>query len=99
MCGACEFRASAAGDWTLAGADNPTDRAALRDRMQQILSRVLEPAGIAVFCTNAEIRLAGGPAAAEMRLRDPSTVWAAAERLTGRTLDPLDPSILAGGAA
>jgi len=96
MCTACEFRSAASGDWTMAGASTQADRMAVRARTESVLGRVLATAGLHVACAPGDIRL-GLPTGAELRLREPGEIWAAAEALTGKPFDPLAPAVLALG--
>lgn len=97
MCNACGNPA-APGHWTEAGAATPMDRLRARFRRAEILRRVLRPHGLTAHDDGAVpgIQL-GTLAGATVIVANLDQVWAEAERLLGRPVDPLDPRYLDDG--
>jgi hypothetical protein len=91
MCGSCGFP-QAKGHWTEAGAATAHDRLRARHRRAQLLQRILPAFGV-----NAHDPMSTpGLVVSDMRghheiAADLTQLWAAAERLGGRAIDPLDP--------
>lgn len=90
MCSACGFPA-APGHWTEAGLANASDRLRARFRRAQVLKSVLPAYGLTVH-DGGEVpgiqlsTLTGN----QVIVRDLEEAWAAAQRLTGHVVDPLD---------
>jgi hypothetical protein len=94
MCANCGFPA-VPGHWTEAGAATPTDRLRARFRRAQLLQSVLPAFGLSVHDdgTTPGVTLSDRTGCHEM-VGDVAQVWAAAERMYGRAIDPLDPHFL-----
>ena len=96
MCASCGFPA-APGHWTEAGAATAPDRLRARFRRAQVLQGILPAYGLTAF-DGAQVpgiqvsTLSGNQAI----VRDLEEVWATAERLAGRAIDPLDPRFIGG---
>ncbi len=94
MCSSCGFPA-APGHWTEAGAASAPDRLRARFRRVQVLQSVLPAYGLAAHdgaqVPGIQISTLSGD---HTIVRDLEEVWAAAERLFGRPVDPLDPHFL-----
>lgn len=94
MCNACGNPA-APGHWTEAGAATPGDRLRARFHRAQVLDRVLRPYGLSAHdggvVPGIQLSTLSG---AQSILHNLEEVWAEAERLTGRPIDPLDPRYL-----
>lgn len=91
MCASCGFPA-APGHWTEAGAQSAADRWQARFRRAQLLRVALRPYGLTAHEDTQVlgIQLSTLSGRHEM-VRDLSELWAAAERLAGAAVDPLDP--------
>lgn len=91
MCSACGYPA-APGHWTEAGAANTGERLRARFRRAQILQRVLSAYGLKAhdggLVPGIQLSSLTGDQAI---VRDLAEVWVAAERMSGKTIDPLDP--------
>ena len=91
MCSACGYPA-APGHWTEAGAANMGDRLRARFRRAQILQRVLSAYGLQAHDGGLVPGIQLSTRTGEQAIvRDLAEVWIAAERMSGRTVDPLDP--------
>ena len=94
MCANCGYPA-APGHWTDAGAADPGERMRARFRRARILSAVLRPYGLTAhdngLIPGVQIATLSGSHA---MAHDLAEVWAAAERLSGRPVDPLDARFL-----
>jgi hypothetical protein len=94
MCNACGHPA-AAGHWTEAGAATPPDRLRGRFRRAQVLQSVLRGSGLTAhdgtLVPGIQLATLTGDQAI---VPDLEQVWIAAERMTGRVFDPLDPRFL-----
>jgi hypothetical protein len=97
MCSACGFPA-APGHWTEAGAADAPDRLRARFRRAQVLQLVLGTYGLTAHdggqVPGIQISTLSGD---HTIARDLAEVWATAERLAGRAVDPLDPRFIGGG--
>jgi len=91
MCSACGYPATP-GHWTDAGATTPHDKLRARFRRAEVLHRVLSAYGLAAHDGGdvPGIQLAS-LTGAQAILPNLEELWAAAERLAGRPIDPLDP--------
>ena len=94
MCNACGNPA-VPGHWTEAGADTPGDRLRARSHRAGLLDKVLRPYGLTAHdggtVPGIQLSTLSG---SQTILPDLSAVWAEAERLLGRPIDPLDPAFL-----
>lgn len=90
MCANCGFP-SVPGHWTEAGAETPTDRMRARFRRAQLLQSVLPAYGLSVHDDGATpgVTVSDRTGRHEM-VGDVTEVWAAAERMSGHAVDPLD---------
>ena len=92
MCSACGFPA-APGHWTEAGAADMTERLRARFRRADVLRRVLRVYGLNAhdggLVPGVQISDNSG---SHVIARDLADVWAIAEKLGGRVVDPLDPA-------
>jgi hypothetical protein len=99
MCSSCGFPA-APGHWTEAGAANAPDRLRSRFRRSQVLQSILRAYGLTAHdgaqVPGIQISTLSGE---HVIVRDLEEVWAVAERLAGRSVDPLDPRFLGEGGA
>jgi hypothetical protein len=97
MCSACGYPA-APGHWTEAGAATASDRLRTRFRRAQVLKSVLPAFGLTAHddgqVPGIQISTLSGD---HMIVRDLEEVWAAAERMSGRAVDPLDPRLIGDG--
>ena len=97
MCSACGFPL-APGHWTEAGAATAPDRLRARLRRAQVLQLILPAYGLTaqdgMQVTGIQISTQCGSHAL---VRDLDQVWATAERLTGKPIDPLDPRLIGAG--
>lgn len=98
MCASCGFPA-VPGHWTEAGAATPHDRLRARLRRAQILQAVLPGYGLTAHdgLMVPGIQISNRSGHHEI-VRDLAEVWAVAERLAGRPVDPLDARFLGGDA-
>ena len=99
MCGACGFPA-VPGHWTEAGVGNTThQRLRARFRRAQVLQSVLRAYGVTVRdgMSSPGIQVSN-MSGAQLIVADLTELWKAAERLGGRSIDPLDP-LFTGSAA
>jgi hypothetical protein len=91
MCSACGYPA-APGHWTEAGAASIGDRLRARFRRAQILQRVLSPYGLKAhdggLVPGIQLSTQTGDQAIVLDLTE---VWLEAERMSGKTIDPLAP--------
>ena len=94
MCSACGFPA-APGHWTEAGAPTAHYRLRARFRRAQVLQHVLPAYGLKAFDGGAipGIQISN-MAGNESIVRDLDAVWALAESLSGKPVDPLDPRFI-----
>ena len=99
MCANCGYPA-APGHWTEAGAADASDRLRARFRRAQVLQSVLPAFGLTAHdgaqVTGIQVSTLSGNHAI---VRDLAEVWAAAERLAGTPVDPLDPRFIGRGEA
>ncbi len=97
MCSNCGFP-SAPGHWTDAGAPPGTDRVRARHRRAAVLGRVLPAWGLTVtddtFIPGLTVSTRTGM---HRMVADLGEFWTAAEDLSGRRIDPLDPDFLRRG--
>ena len=91
MCANCGFP-SAPGHWTEAGAATASDRLRARFRRAQVLQSILLAYGLMVHDDGVTpgLTIATQTGIYEM-VADLTEIWAVAERLHGRPIDPLDP--------
>lgn len=96
MCSACGFPA-APGHWTEAGASELPDRLRARFRRAQVLQSVLPSYGLTAHdgATVTGIQI-GALSGGETIVRNLEEVWATAEKLAGKAIDPLDPRFIGG---
>jgi hypothetical protein len=91
MCANCGFPA-APGHWTEAGAASATDRLRARFRRAQVLQTILSGYGLTAHDDGA---IPGITVATKtgnhVMVADLTEFWAAAERIGGKVIDPLDP--------
>jgi hypothetical protein len=89
MCSACGYPA-APGHWTEAGAASIGDRLRARFRRAQILQRVLSSYGLKAhdggLVPGIQLSTQTGE---QVIVRDLTEVWLEAERMSGKTIDPL----------
>lgn len=91
MCANCGFPA-APGHWTEAGAVLSSDRLGARYRRASLLRAVLRKHGLTAHDDGATPGITISTLTGNQEIvPDLSTVWAIAERLTGRPIDPLGP--------
>jgi hypothetical protein len=91
MCSACGYPA-APGHWTEAGAASMGDRLRARFRRAQILQRVLQPYGMKAHDGGLVPGIQLSTQTGEQTIvRDLTEVWLEAERMSGKTIDPLAP--------
>jgi hypothetical protein len=91
MCSACGYPA-APGHWTEAGAASIGDRLRARFRRAQILQRVLQPYGMKAHDGGLVPGIQLSTQTGEQTIvRDLTEVWLEAERMSGKTIDPLAP--------
>jgi len=96
MCGACGFPAIP-GHWTEAGfGDDAHQRLRARFRRTQVLRPVLRAYGVTVRDSLSPGIAVSNMSGAHVIAADMTELWKAAERLGGRTIDPLDPCFLDG---
>ena len=97
MCASCGFPA-APGHWTEAGAATAHDRLRARFRRAQVLQSILPAHGLTAhdgaLVPGIQVSTLSGN---QEIVRDLEEVWATAERLSGRPLDPLDPRFIGSG--
>ena len=97
MCSSCGFPA-APGHWTEAGAGTAPDRLRARFRRAQVLQAILPAFGLSAHdggqVPGIQISTLSGH---HEIVRDLDEVWAAAERMTGMKIDPLDRRFIGGG--
>ncbi|MBP1806288.1 hypothetical protein [Rubellimicrobium aerolatum] len=97
MCNACGFPA-APGHWTEAGAVTPHDRLRARLRRAGMLRDLLRPYGLTVHDDGQVPGLQlSNLSGVTTILPDLQALWAEAERMAGRPVDPLDPRVLGDG--
>src|SRR5688572_21604824 len=91
MCANCGFP-SAPGHWTEAGAATAPDRLRARFRRPQVLAAVLPSYGLTAHDDGATPGLIVATRTGQQEIvSDVTELWAAAERMVGRVVDPLDP--------
>lgn len=97
MCANCGYP-HAPGHWTEAGAATPADRMRARFRRAGTLQKILSAYGLTAHDDGATpgITIATMTGNHEM-VPDLAQVWVAAERMTGRAVDPLDPRFTQAG--
>ena len=97
MCAMCGFPARP-GHWMEAGAASPHDRIRARFRRAEILQRVLASYGLTAHDGGLVPGIQVGTLSGNQVIADDlADVWAVAERLAGRPVDPLDPRFTGGG--
>ncbi len=78
------------GHWTDAGGATPADRLRIRAARAQVLGRVLSDHGLraadGMLVPGLTLSASGGR---QVLVPDLDALWSAAERLTGRPVDPL----------
>jgi hypothetical protein len=98
MCANCGFPA-APGHWTEAGAASATDRLRARFRRAQVLQTILSGYGLTAHDDGA---IPGITVATKtgnhVMVADLTEFWAAAERIGGKVIDPLDPRLACADA-
>ncbi len=94
MCNACG-NPSVPGHWTEAGAATPGDRLRARFHRAGLLDKLLRPYGLTAHDGGMVpgIQL-GTLSGSQAIVADLGALWAEAERMLGRPIDPLDPSFL-----
>lgn len=96
MCANCGFP-SAPGHWTEAGAASASDRLRFRFRRAQVLQSILPAYGLSAHddgqVPGVQISTLSG---SHTLARDLEEVWASAEKLGGKPVDPLDPRFIGG---
>lgn len=94
MCNACG-NPSVPGHWTEAGAATPGDRLRARFHRAGLLDKLLRPYGLSAHDGGMVpgIQL-GTLSGSQAIVADLGALWAEAERLLGRPIDPLDPAFL-----
>ncbi len=96
MCNACGFPARA-GHWTDAGLASAPDRLRARFHRARLLQAILPGYGLTAHddgqTTGIQLSTLSGAHVIVDTLDD---LWAEAERLAGRPVDPLDPRFTAG---
>lgn len=98
MCNACGNPA-APGHWTEAGTATPGDRLRARFHRVGVLRTILRPYGLTADDNGAVPGIQIGTLfGASVIVDNLSDVWAEAERLCGRPIDPLDPRYLGDDA-
>lgn len=91
MCSNCGFP-STVGHWTEAGAASAHDRMRARFRRAALLNRALATYGLTAHDDGATPGVALSDRTGRVEIVDDlAALWAAAERLGGRPVDPLDP--------
>ena len=94
MCANCGFPA-APGHWTEAGTHMTSDRMQARHLRAQLLRNILKPYGLTAHDDGATPGISISTLTGNQEIaHDLSDVWAVAERLAGRPVDPLDPIYL-----
>ena len=94
MCASCGLP-MAPGHWTEAGAATAHDRLRARFRRSQVLNAVLPAFGLSAHDGADVPGIQVGTLSGERRIvRDLEELWAVAEQLAGRPLDPLDPRLI-----
>ncbi|TBN42753.1 hypothetical protein EYE42_04855 [Paracoccus subflavus] len=94
MCNACGNPA-APGHWTEAGAATPGDRLRARFHRAALLNSVLKPYGLSAHDGGVVPGIQVGTlSGAQTIVHTLDDLWAEAERLAGRPIDPLDPQYL-----
>ena len=88
MCGLCGMLGGA-GHWTEQGTSDPAAGA----RRAEVVGRILAPYGVACTPTAGQLVLTG-PSGRTRAVRHLGELWPVAERLAGRPIDPLDPTLL-----
>jgi hypothetical protein len=98
MCANCGFPA-APGHWTEAGAASASDRLRARFRRAQVLQTILSGYGLTAHDDGA---IPGITVATKtgnhVMVPDLTEFWAAAERIGGKVIDPLDPRFVCADA-
>jgi hypothetical protein len=95
MCANCGFP-SAPGHWTEAGAATASDRIRARFRRAQVLAKILPAYGLTAHDDGVTLGLVVATQTGNQEMvADVTEVWAAAERMAGRVIDPLHPRFIA----
>jgi mannose/cellobiose epimerase-like protein (N-acyl-D-glucosamine 2-epimerase family) len=96
MCASCGYPARP-GHWTEAGAVEAHDRLRARFRRADVLNKVLPAYGLTAHdgaqVTGVQVGTLSGNQTIALDLAE---VWAVAEKLAGRPIDPLDPRFIGG---
>ncbi|MCF8487320.1 MAG: hypothetical protein K9G71_19170 [Rhodobacteraceae bacterium] len=96
MCASCGYPA-APGHWTEAGAATAPDRLRARFRRAQVLKAMLQGSGLVAhdggLVPGIQLATLSGN---QTIVPDLEQVWIAAEEMTGRVIDPLDPRFWGG---
>jgi hypothetical protein len=96
MCANCGYPARP-GHWTEAGAADAHDRLRARYRREQVLKKVLAPYGLTAHDGTQVPGIQIGTLSGSQTIAgDLAEVWAVAEKLAGRPIDPLDPRFIGG---
>jgi hypothetical protein len=91
MCANCGFPA-APGHWTEAGAASASDRLRARFRRAQVLQTILSGYGLTAHDDGAIPGITVATKTGnQVMVADLTEFWAAAERIGGKVIDPLDP--------
>lgn len=94
MCANCGFPA-APGHWSEAGASTPHDRLRARFKRVRILRTLLAPYGLTAHDDGVVIGLTLSDRTGRHEfVTELAEIWARAEAMTGRRIDPLDPANL-----
>jgi hypothetical protein len=97
MCMACEYPLTAT-SWSEIGAKNARERQQARFRCTQVLNNVLPAYGLKAqgggMSPGIQISTGRGDLALALDFDD---VWALADRMIGRKIDPLDAGFIRGG--
>jgi hypothetical protein len=97
MCANCGLP-SAPGHWTDAGLASPHERVRARLRRARLLQSVLSAYGLSAHddAVMPGLMIATKTGHHEL-VADLAELWSAAERMSGRTIDPLDPRFIGEG--
>jgi hypothetical protein len=97
VCATCGFP-SAPGHWSEAGAATSHDRLRARFRRVQVLQRVLPSYCLSVHDDAAVPGMTVSTMTGNNEMvADLAALWTAAEKMSGRRIDPLDPAFLCDG--
>ena len=91
MCASCGFPA-ATGHWTDAGAASAFDRLRGRLRRASVLRALLSPYGLVVHDDGSSLGfILSTKTGQQIMVANLTELWAVAERMAGRPVDPLEP--------